>query len=117
MFIAWFGTDPACLRLRSDYERGDLAVVVPPSFSLAVLEALADAGWQAERLEEMANVIRRLGFQFVDPPAADLARALARGLGAHRSALLALAVARDLPLITRDEQLLKHAPARRPEDL
>jgi len=90
---------------------------VPHSFIAAVLEALAERAWPADRLLQMAGAIQRLGFLFVEPPMEDLAREMARGLGAQRSAYLALAVARDLPLVTWAEELLRNASARRPEDL
>ena len=109
-FLGWFGADGPGRRLREEYEQGALVVTVPRVFALSVLETAALRGtWSAHRLHRLASEIQHVGFELRDPPSAELAAWLARGLNGSQAAHAALASALDLRLVTADPKLLRVA--------
>jgi predicted nucleic acid-binding protein len=87
-------------------------VVAPRAIVADALGRLARRpGWTADRLERVAVELGRLGLELHEPPVADLARFVARGLPADRAAYPALAASLDLRLETDDDELRAAAAA------
>ena len=108
--LSWFDADGSGRTTRAEYEAGQLAVVAPRTIVADVLGLLARRpGWDTDRLERVAIELGRIGLELHDPPPADVARYVARGLPADRAAYPALAAARDLRLTTDDPQLTNAA--------
>ena len=106
VLLSWFDADAPGRALRGEYEAGQLTVVAPRTIVADALGALAGRpGWAADRLERAATELGRLGLELRDPPVADLARYVARGLPADRAAYPALAEALDLRLETDDPRV------------
>jgi hypothetical protein len=109
-FLGWFGADGPGRRLRDEYEQGALVVTAPRVFALNVLEIAALRGtWSADRLHRLAAEIDRVGFELRDPPSAELAAWIAKGMNGSQAAHAALASALDLRLVTADPDLLREA--------
>jgi hypothetical protein len=102
-FVAWFGANPPALR--REFETGRLEIVVPPSFVVDALGALAEAGWSAAQLEKGGSELDRIGFRQMDPPIAELASWLGRGLPLSAAAYAALASWFDVPIAIGDQAL------------
>ena len=109
--LAWFTSARGPVRsLRAEYEQGLLTLVAPRALPLEILEATArSTDWPASRLAKLAAELDRLGLEVRDPPTAELASWLARGLGGADAAYAALASGLDIPLFTLDEELLRMA--------
>jgi predicted nucleic acid-binding protein len=109
--LGWFTTATGPARsLRAEYEQGTLTIVAPRSLPIEILEAVAEAtGWPADRLAALATELSRLGLELRDPPGAELAAWLARGLSGADAAYAALASGLDIPLLTTDPELLRRA--------
>ena len=109
-FLGWFAADGPGSRLREEYERGSLVVIAPRVFALTVLEVAARrSGWGPDRLRRLATEVDRVGFELRDPPPAELAAWLAKGLNGNQAAHAALASALGLRLVTADPDLLRAA--------
>jgi len=110
--LSWFETDGAGRSMRAEYEAGQLTVVAPRTIVADVIGRLAQrAGWTSQRLERAAAELQRIRLELQDPPVAELARYVARGLPADRAAYAALAAALDLRLVTADRRLRDTAAA------
>jgi predicted nucleic acid-binding protein len=108
--LSWFGPDGAHRPMRADYEAGTLTVIGPRHLVADALGALAARErFPAERLARIAAELHRLGLQLQDPPMAELATWLAKGLPAHKAAYPALASNLDVPLVTDDPELRRVA--------
>lgn len=112
MVLKWFapGAEPGAReagRLRSDYEDGRLAVVVP---FLIFLEILNVAGrrwaWEEEELAELAAALDDLGFDIREPELSSVAAWVARGLTAYDAAYVALADQSAIELVSDDAEVL-----------
>jgi len=110
-FLGWFAPNGPGRRLRAEYEGGGLTVRVPSVFPLHVLELAHARGVSPERLERLAHELRRIGFETHDPPAAELARWLAKGADSRRAPYAALAADAHLRLVSGDAELLRIAAA------
>jgi predicted nucleic acid-binding protein len=112
VLLSWFDADGPGRTIRAEYEAGQLTVVAPRTIVADALGVLAHRpGWAADRLERAATELGRLGLELRDPPVADVARYVARGLPADRAAYPALAAALDLRLETNDPRLRSAAGA------
>jgi predicted nucleic acid-binding protein len=108
--LSWFGASGARSEMRGEYESGQLTVVAPRTIVADALAQLAQRpGWTADRLERAATELQRLGLVLQDPPVAELARYVAKGLPADRAAYAALAQSLDLRLATDDAALREAA--------
>ena len=104
--LSWFDTAAAGRSMRAEYEAGQLTVVAPRTIVADAIGRLAQRpGWTGERLERAAAELQRLRLELQDPPVAELARYVARGLPADRAAYAALAAELDLRLVTADSRL------------
>jgi predicted nucleic acid-binding protein len=110
--LKWFapGAEPGATeagRLRSHYEDGRLAVVVP---SLIFREILNVAGrrwaWEEEELAELAAALDDLGFDITEPELSSVAAWVARGLTAYDAAYVALAEQSAIELVSDDTEVL-----------
>jgi predicted nucleic acid-binding protein len=109
-FLAWFSPSNPSRTLRAEYEAGLLHVHAPMMFPLHVLEVAAGGeGLSRDRLARLAGEVDRLGFVLQDPPAAELATWLTRGLTGVHAQYVALATYLDIPLVTTDGDLLRQA--------
>ena len=108
--LSWFEPDSPRRGLRAEYEAGGLMVIGPRHLLTDILGLLAsERRFEADRLTAVAAELDRIGFELVDPPIAELAPWLAKGLPAHRAAYPALAVAHELPLVTDHPELRRVA--------
>jgi hypothetical protein len=108
--LSWFDAGGRGRVLRADYEAGQLAVVAPRTIVADTVALLAQRpGWTAERLERAAVELGRIGLELRDPPVAELAQYVAKGLPADRAAYPALAASLDLRLATDDARLRQAA--------
>ena len=113
--LKWFATEQLgsseARKLRNDYEAGRLSVVVP---ALLLLELVNVAGrrwgWDEDALLELAQALGDLSFEVDEPELQLVASWVARGLTAYDAAYVALAVERDLSLVTDDETIIELAP-------
>jgi predicted nucleic acid-binding protein len=104
--LSWFDADGAGREMRADYEAGQLTVLAPRTIVADAIALLATrSGWTADRLERAATELQRLGLELHDPPVAELARYISKGLPADRAAYPALAASLDLRLATDDARL------------
>ena len=88
-------------------------LVEPRSVAADLIAALAArANLDAEDLARVGEDVDGLGFELCDPPTRDVARWVARGLDQRRAAYAAVAEARDLALVTEDEELRRAAGPR-----
>jgi hypothetical protein len=104
---AWFSGDDA---MRREYEAGAVVIVGPthlPSDLVAELARRFDV--DADRLGRLAREVGQLGLELRDPPLAETAQWIGRGLDPRRAAYAALAGALDLPLVTSDRELRRVA--------
>ena len=110
--LEWFTTRPSgARRLRAEYESGDLAVLAPPLLHQEILNVAGRRwGWGSEALQELAETLQDLSFDLAEPELTAVARWVAAGLTAYDAAYVAVAEAASLPLITRDEIILRLAP-------
>lgn len=96
--------------LRVAYERGELLIRATP---LLRLELINVAGrrwlWGQRALVRLARALDALGFEFVEPELARVARWTARGLTASDAAYVAVAEAAGVPLVTDDDLVLQVA--------
>ena len=115
VLLKWFvnrrerGRDEA-LTLRGEYERGELAVVVP---SLLFLELINVAGrrwgWDEGALDELAGALEDLGFDVREPELRAVAAWVSRGLTAYDAAYVALAEQVGIRLVSDDSEVLAAA--------
>jgi predicted nucleic acid-binding protein len=104
--LSWFDAGGEGRSMRAEYEAGQLTVVAPRTIVADALGQLAQGpGWTGERLERAATELQRLGLELHDPPVAELASWVAKGLAADRAAYPALAESLDLRLATDDAAL------------
>lgn len=109
--LTWFDAGGGGRSMRAEYEAGQLTVAAPRTIVADAVALLAQRpGWNAQRLERAATELQRLGIELHDPPVAQHARWVAKGLGADRAAYPALAESLDLPLVT-DEAALREVAA------
>ena len=115
--LHWFSparpdSSAGALRLREEFEAGDVDVTAP---SLIHLEILNVAGrrweWGADALAELGEALEDLGFDLVEPDLAAVGRWVAAGLTAYDAAYVAVAEAAAIPLVTLDRTILDAAPA------
>ena len=109
--IRWFGPPAgAAAPLRSEFEAGRLAVMVP---TLLFLELLNVAGrqwrWREERLLDLARELEGAKFEALDPQLDRVAMWVSRGLTAYDASYVALAEQLDFPLVTEDRAILEVA--------
>ncbi len=103
----WFGGDSP---LRAEYEAGSLIVVGPTHLPHDLLgELVARSGADADIASRLAREIAQLRFELRDPPTAELATWIARGVDPRRAAYAALASDLDLRLATADPVLRETA--------
>ena len=108
--LTWFGTDGPRRSLRAAYESGTLTVIAPRHLVADVLGELAGrTSHPPDRLARIADELQRLGIQQQDPPPAELASWLAKGLDARRASYAALAASLELPLAAADPELRRVA--------
>lgn|GEM_PF-3739426 len=108
--LSWFGPGGGRNRLRTEYEQGLLTVVAHRQLTDSVLAALAASGtWERDRLIRVASELDRLGFELHEPPIAEVAGWIARGLTADQARAAALASSMDLSLVTADPDVLSRA--------
>ena len=99
-------------KLRDDYEAGRLSVVVPVLMFLELVNVAGRRwGWDEDALLELAQALGDLSFEVDEPELQLVASWVARGLTAYDAAYVALAVERDLALVTDDETIIELAPA------
>ncbi len=99
-------------RLREEYDRGQLLVIVPPLLPLEILNAAARR-WRVSPsdLEALAREMTDLGFT-VHPPALErVAHWAGRGLTAYDGCYVALAEERRTIVVTEDDAILRLAGA------
>lgn len=115
VILKWFRTGEerhfgAARSLRTRFEAGELAVIVP---SLLCLEIVNVAGrrwrWTEGPLVDLAVALDELGFEFAEPDLERVASWTARGLSAYDAAYVALAEARTITLITDDDLIVSKA--------
>ena len=113
----WFHTEreervEAAVRLRDEFEAGQLIVVVPP---LLFIELLNVASWRwrvdPPYLFDLARTMVGYGFVVREPDLEDVARWSARGLTAYDACYVALAEERGTTVVTDDRQMVAVAPA------
>ena len=114
--LKWFATEQRgsseARKLRNDYEAGRLSVVVPVLMFLELVNVAGRRwGWDEEALLELAQALGDLSFEVDEPELQLVASWVARGLTAYDAAYVALAVERDLALVTDDETIIELAPA------
>lgn len=99
-------------RLKSEYERGDLLVVVPPLLPIELLNAAARR-WRfgPERLDSLARDLRDLAFTIQQPDLERVAHWAGRGLTAYDACYVALAEERTVQVVTEDRAILAVAGA------
>ena len=108
--LTWFSGDGPHRSLRAEYEGGALTVIAPRHLVADALGELALRDEPApDRLVRIAGELQRLGIQLQDPPVAELAAWLARGLDPRRAAYAALAASLDVPLAAADADLRRVA--------
>jgi predicted nucleic acid-binding protein len=111
-FVSWFGPDGAGRSMRSEYEDGALAIHVPPTFAVDVLVTL-ERGLHLsnETLAAIAEQISRLRPETREPSLSEVARWVTRGLDSSQASYAALASQSDMPLVSADPDVLRHAAA------
>lgn len=113
--LKWFRTDEErhlehARSLRARFEAGQLAVAAPLLLRLEILNVAGRRWkWSKGALVELAGAIDDLGFEFEDPDLPRVASWTARGLTAYDAAYVALAEARETPLITDDDLIVSLA--------
>lgn len=92
--------------LRDAYEQGQLRVFAPPLLGLEIVN-VAGRRWQlkAKALDQLAGALGDLGFEWIEPELATVARWTGRGLTAYDGAYVAVAQQQSATLVTDDEQL------------
>jgi predicted nucleic acid-binding protein len=104
--LSWFDAGGEGRSMRAEYEAGQLTVVAPRTIVADAVASLAQRpGWTGERLERAATELQRLRLELHDPPIAEIARWVTKGLSADRAAYAALASTLDLRLETEDAAL------------
>lgn len=109
VILGWFDAESPHRSLRAEYEAGTLAVIAPRGLVAETLGILAERGVAQETLARIGAELHRIGLQLQDPPMADLAAWLGRGLAPHLAAYPALATRLDVPLVTDDRELRRVA--------
>ena len=102
-FADWFtdGSTP----LRSEFEAGQLDVIVPNSFVVDAMGVLASRGWPKPKLARGGEEIARIGFRIMEAPTSEVAGWLVRGVPASIASYAALASWLDVPIAVADEEL------------
>jgi len=97
----------AAERLRAQFNRGALLIVVPPLVFLEVLNAAAWRwAWSASRIHNLAVELERLMFHVQQPPLERVAYWASQGLTAYDACYVALAEARRTVVVTDDAQMI-----------
>ena len=117
VILLWFGGSDGVRaapvrRLRTEFERGELAILAPALLPLEVLNVSGRRwSWDREALQELAGALDDLSLELVQPNLASVAGWVAEGLTAHDASYVAVAEEASIPLITLDEQILRMARA------
>jgi len=115
--LQWFSaahpaSSAGALRLREEFEAGDVDVTAPSLIHLEILNVAGRGwGWGADALAELGEGLEDLGFDLVEPDLAAVVRWVAAGLTAYDAAYVAVAEAAAIPLVTLDRTILDAAPA------
>lgn len=113
--LKWFADEQRgsseARQLRDEYLAGRLSVVVP---SLLFPEILNVVGrrwrWGDHAVLELADALGALSFGVGEPELQSVASWVSRGLTAYDAAYVALAEARQLVLVTDDDEIARRAP-------
>jgi predicted nucleic acid-binding protein len=93
--------------LRTAFEAGELIVFAPRLLRLEIVNVAGRRWrWAESALVELADALDELGFEFVEPELARVARWTARGLTAYDASYVAVAEAERTPLITDDDLIV-----------
>jgi predicted nucleic acid-binding protein len=113
--LKWFRSDgerhldPA-RSLRASFEAGRLIVLAPPLLRLEIVNVAGRRWrWGEDALVDLAVALDDLGFEFEEPELTRVASWTARGLTAYDAAYVALAEAREVPLVTDDDLVVRVA--------
>jgi predicted nucleic acid-binding protein len=113
--LKWFRSDgerhldPA-RSLRASFEAGRLIVLAPPLLRLEIVNVAGRRWrWGEDALVDLAVALDDLGFDFEEPELTRVASWTARGLTAYDAAYVALAEAREVPLVTDDDLVVRVA--------
>jgi predicted nucleic acid-binding protein len=110
--LKWYGrrTEPheaEALAVREAYEAGDLSVLAPPLLALELVNVAGRRwGWNQELLEDLADGLEALGFEWREPGLDRVARWTACGLSAYDAAYVALSEEVAVRLITDDRRII-----------
>lgn len=121
VLLSWFTSDapdPGSLRLRAEFEAGELSVLAPPLLQLEALNVAGRRwGWTEDALADLAETLDGFPLELVEPELPAVATWVARGLSAYDAAYVSVADAVRLPLFTLDASILAVARkvALRPE--
>lgn len=97
--------------LRSSFELGELAVVVPRLLFAEILNAFGQRWrWAEPELLALAAALSSLGVEIDEPDLGSVADWTARGLTAYDAWYVALADRRGIALMTDDKEILSAAP-------
>jgi predicted nucleic acid-binding protein len=113
--LKWFRSDgerhldPA-RSLRASFEAGRLIVLAPPLLRLEIVNVAGRRWrWGEDALVDLAVALDDLGLEFEEPELTRVASWTARGLTAYDAAYVALAEAREVPLVTDDDLVVRVA--------
>jgi len=99
------------LRLRKQFEAGELRVVAPPLLWLEVLNVAARRWhWTSSQLDQLAASLPELGFEEAEPELEGVAEWASQGLTAYDATYVAVAEEAGIPLITDDAEICRIAP-------
>ena len=114
--LKWFHSEgdghlEDALKLRAQFEAGELRVLAPQLLWLEMLNVAARRwGWPQAQLGQLAGTLEQLGFELLEPELPRVARWAATGLTAYDAAYVAVAEQAGAQLITDDEQIVAAAP-------
>jgi predicted nucleic acid-binding protein len=99
-------------RLRTEFERGELAILAPPLLPLEILNVCGRRwSWDSEALQDLAGALDDMALELVQPDLSSVARWVAEGLTAYDAAYVAVAEEASIPLQTSDAEILRLAGA------
>src|ERR671937_2584763 len=103
--LEWFsapGPNSGSMRLRAEFESGDLEVLAPSLIHLEILNVAGRRwGWGGDALQELAEALEDLSLQLVEPDLSAAARWIAAGPTAYDAADVAVAEAPAVSLNTK----------------